>query len=486
MTRRSLRFRLLLAAAVSITLALAAAGVGLTALFERHVTRYLESRLDHGLDQILGNLDTGTDGRIRLVRPPSDSRFETPLSGLYWQVQDEDGSVLLRSRSLWDTELALPGDVLPDGTLHRHRLKGPAGQSLLAVERRVLFRPGTDARPLRVAVALDRQEIDQARHEFAADILPYLAVLGLGLILAVWFQVRVGLAPLDALRRGVRAIRSGRSRRLSGGHPDEVMPLVDEVNALLDAQDDAIERARAWTADLAHGLKTPLVALASDAERLRALGQADLADDLDQLAQTMRRRVDRELIRGRIRARAANRPGVAASAGGASQAAASLGDTLESVLRTLARTPRGAAIDWDLECPAGVRVAMPSEDLMELLGNLLENAAQWARARVRIRLEGPDRPEADSVELLVEDDGPGVPAESLGALGQRGLRLDERTQGSGLGLAIAQDICDAYGGTLSFGTAALGGLAVTVRIPRPPDGGGAPETLPAPGGQAGS
>ena len=484
MTRRSLRFRLLLAAAVSITLALGAAGVGLTALFERHVTRYLESRLDHGLDQILGNLDIGPDGRIRLVRPPADPRFETPLSGLYWQVQDANGGALLRSRSLWDTELALPGDALPDGALHRHRLKGPAGQSLLAVERRVLFRPDSDARGLRVVVALDRSELDQTRRDFATDILPYLAVLGMGLILAAWFQVRIGLAPLDAVRLGVRSIRSGHSRRLSAGYPDEVMPLVDEVNALLDAQDAAIERSRAWTADLAHGLKTPLVALAADAERLRALDQPALADDLEDLAQTMRRRVDRELIRGRIRAGAAGRPGTAAGRAGARQTSASLGDTLESVLRTLARTPRGATIDWDLECPASVRVAMPPEDLTELLGNLLENASQWARSQVRIRVAGPDESHADQIELRVEDDGPGVPRESLGALGQRGLRLDERTQGSGLGLAIAQDICDAYGSTLRFGTATRGGLAVTLWMPRPPDAATSPGTLPAPGDRA--
>ncbi len=461
MTRRSLRFRLLLAAAVSISLALAAAGLGLTTLFERHVTRYLESRLDRDLDQILGNLDTGPDGRLRLVRSPADPRFETPLSGLYWQVQEGQGAVLLRSRSLWDTDLALPGDLLPDGVLHRHRLPGPDGQRLLAVERRVLFRPDADARPLRVAVALDRRDLDQARGDFAADILPYLAVMGLALILASWLQVRIGLAPLNGLRLGVRAVRSGTARRLSGGHPDEVMPVVDEVNALLDAQDEAIERARAWTADLAHGLKTPLVALAADAERLRALGQPVLADDLEQLAQSMRRRVDRELIRGRVRARAAQRSGVAgATAAGATEAG--LGDTLDAVLRTLARTPGGAAVDWDLECAPDLRVAMAAEDLTELLGNLLENAAQWARARVRIRAAVPH---AGLVELRVEDDGPGVPPESLAALGQRGLRLDERTRGSGLGLAIAQDICEAYGGTLSFASSAsLGGLAIRLHL----------------------
>ena len=475
MTRRSLRFRLLLAAAVSITLALVAAGLGLSALFERHVTRYQETRLAQGLDQILGNLGLGPQGRIHLGVMPVDPRFETPLSGLYWQVEDEGRATLLRSRSLWDQVLSLPGDALPDGDLHRYHLEGPADQSLLVLERQVLFRPESEARPLRVAVALDLREFTEARRDFASDMLPYLVVLGLGLVLAAWFQVRVGLAPLDRLRRDVQVIRSGGVRRLPVDHPAEVLPLVEELNALIDAQEGAIERARAWTADLAHGLKTPLVALAADAERLRALGQVELAEDLDQLAQSMRRRVDRELIRGRIRARP---QGPAAGEGpadvaGARGPVAELGGVLDGVVRTLARTPGGTGIDWDLECPPGIRVALAPEDLAELLGNVLENAVQWARGRVAVRAGWVDRAvgasaPGDWVEVQVQDDGPGVPDSALQSLGKRGLRLDQRTQGSGLGLAIVQDICEAYGAVVSFAPAGLGGLAVRMRLPLAP------------------
>ena len=471
MTRRSLRFRLLVAAAVSTGLALLAAGFALSALFERHVTRYQEARLAQGLDQILGNLELGPEGRVRLSATPADPRFETPLSGLYWQVQDEARATLLRSRSLWDQVLSLPGDALPDGVLHRHDLGGPAGQSLMALERRVLFRPQSDARPLRVAVALDRQELVAARRDFAIDMLPYLVVLGLVLMLAVWVQVRVGLAPLERLRRGVQAIRSEGLRRLPLDHPDEVLPLVEELNALIEAQEGAIERARAWTADLAHGLKTPLVALAADAERLRALGQPGLADDLDQLAQTMRRRVDRELIRGRIRARQSGSYGSGPSAvSGRPPPVADLGACLGGVVRTLARTPRGAEIDWDLECPPGIRIALVPEDLGELLGNVLENAVHWAQRRVAVVvIPGPPGPAPSGrgawVEVRVEDDGPGVPESALPLLGQRGLRLDQSTRGSGLGLAIVQDICEAYGAEVDLARAELGGLRVRIRLP---------------------
>lgn len=471
MTRRSLRFRLLLAAAVSITLALIAAGVGLSTLFERHVTRHQEARLAQSLDQILGNLGLDAEGRIRLSGTPADPRYEIPLSGLYWQIQDDRHPTLLRSRSLWDQMLNLPGDDVPDGVLHRHDLGGPAGQSLLVLERRVLFRPESEARPLRVAVALDRRELAAARRDFAIDMLPYLVVLGLALVLAAWLQVRVGLAPLERLRRGVRAIRSEGLGRLTPDHPAEVLPLVEELNALIATQEGAVERARAWTADLAHGLKTPLVALAADAERLRALGQSELADDLEQLAQTMRRRVDRELIRGRIRARQSGPTGSGPRGVAAGPApAADLGTCLDGVIRTLARTPQGDAVDWDLECPPDIRVALAPEDLTELLGNVLENASQWARGRVAVRATQADALTAGVtrqgwVEVRVEDDGPGVPGSALGLLGQRGLRLDQSSQGYGLGLAIVQDICEAYGARVELAPGGLGGLGVRLQLP---------------------
>jgi signal transduction histidine kinase len=483
-TRRSLRFRLLAAAFGSIGLALLLAGLGLTALFERHVERRLESQLDDDVCQILGHIKAAQDGRIQFDLALADPRFDLPLSGLYWQIRDEDRPTLLRSRSLWDAVLELPGDVLADGVLHRHQLAGPGGETLLVLERQVRFRPDSENRRLRVAVAIDRRELAEAGRAFAADMLPYLILLGAVLMIAAWAQVRIGLAPLDRVRRGLRSIRSGEARRLAADHPDEVDPLVQEVNALLDAQEGAIERARGWTTDLAHGLKTPLVVLAADAERLRAAGQPELADDLDGLAQTMRQRVDRELIRARIRARAPS-PADAERVPGAAQGAlgegADLPAVLDQVVHTLQRTPNGARLDWRLDGPEALRVRVLPEDLTELLGNVLENAATWARSRVSIRISG-----VEPVVVRVEDDGPGVPEEALQALVQRGLRLDERTQGTGLGLAIAQDICDAYGVELGFaagvpgpapaspGTAktppaersgSLGGLVVTLRLP---------------------
>jgi signal transduction histidine kinase len=239
------------------------------------------------------------------------------------------------------------------------------------------------------------------------------------------------------------------TRRLRAEVPEEVMPLVDEVNALLDAQEQTVERARAWTADLAHGLKTPLTALGADAQRLRHQGNVAMADELEQLAETMRRRVDRELIRARMRSGVRTR-----------QAGANVGDAIARVVRTLQRTPRGGAVAWTVEVQDHGFAAIDPDDLTELVGNLLDNAVKWATARVWVSATSNG-----GVDIQIEDDGPGVSDDQLERLCQRGVRLDQGKKGSGLGLAIAHDITDAYGGELRLDRAALGGLQVSVRLP---------------------
>jgi signal transduction histidine kinase len=448
-TRRSLRVRLLIAAVISITAALVIASLGLVALFQYHVERRIGTELETYLSQIIGSIGITADGRIRFTQELADPRFRQPLSGLYWQIQDDDRPTLLRSRSLWDAVIDLPDDELAPGRVHQHTLPGPGNRPLLVRERQIIFQPDTVARRLRIAVAVEQGDLFAARDAFAADMLPYLAVMACVLSLAAWIQISIGLAPLGAIRRGVVAIRSGARRRLSNEYPDEVMPLVDEMNGLLEGQEQAIKRARAWTADLAHGLKTPLTVLTADSQRLREQGNTVIADDLDQLAETMRRRVDRELIRARARSGVQTR-----------QARADIGDAIQGIVRTLKRTPRGRRLDWTVETPEGIFAAILPDDLGELLGNLLENASKWAQRTVRVSVS-----QRDTIAVLIEDDGPGVPDNQLRKLGLRGVRLDEQTQGSGLGLAIARDITEAYHGDLSFDRAAIGGLAVTVRLP---------------------
>jgi len=448
MRGRSLRLRLMAGGVIAILIALTVAGAGLTVLFERHVSRTIADSLDVHLKQLLAGIDVDPQGRLIVARPPADPRFADALSGLYWQISDDRGQ-LLRSRSLWDVTLPLPTDTLSPGDEHQHEIQGPAHTRVLVAERLVSLTVGDRRVPVRVAVAADLAQVSMATAAFAKDLMVALGLLGLVLTIAAVVQVVLGLRPLDALRRGVADIRSGRIRHLPVAVPAEVSPLVEEVNALLDEQEREIERSRGRAADLAHGLKTPLAALSADAGRLRDQGHDAIARDIESVGETMRRHVDRELARARVR--------------GAARRKADLSTPLlplvRSLIDTLQRTPAGARVIFDAEIPEDMLVPIDRTDLAEVLGNLLDNAARHATACVRISAElGPA-----GVSIGIEDDGQGIAAAERSKVVERGIRLDEREEGAGLGLAIVQDVLDAYGWRLTLAASeTLGGLNAVI------------------------
>jgi signal transduction histidine kinase len=455
--RGSLRRRLLAAGAASILIALALAGLGLTLLFERHVERRVVIELEMDLRQLIGQIGRGENGDLILERPLADPRFEEPLSGLYWQITEVPGRILLRSRSLWDVTLDLPPDRLRTGEVHRHTIVGPGGATLLVLERHIALPQSLGGNSIRAAVAIDRGEIHVAGRAFASELAPSLAVLAAVLIAAAWVQVRIGLRPLDAIRRRLAAIRNGTAARLGTDFPDEVQPLSAEVDGLMDTQDATIERARAHAADLAHGLKTPLTVLADDAQQLRRRGEVDLADEIAALVEGMRRHVERELARARagIRAR-----------GGANEP---IFPVAEQVVEVMRRTPRGKKLGWTIDIPSDLAVGIDAQDLAEVLGNLVENAAQWAKSSVRLcGWQGNT-----AAGLFVEDDGPGVPDHEIEAVLARGGRLDAAKPGTGLGLAIVGDLVETYGGSLVLNRSPLGGLRAELMLPSRRDKAGA-------------
>jgi signal transduction histidine kinase len=456
MKANSLRLRLALAAGLSLSVALLLAGFALVVIFERYVVRRIGVELDIYIRQLAASVVIEPGGALQLTRPLADPRFDQPLSGLYWQIVDDDSGVKLRSRSLWDHVIDLPQDLLEAGTAHHHELPGPRGETLFVGERRIVFAtPGAERR-LRITAAVDRKEILDARAEFAGDAALSLAALALILLASFWGQIVVGLKPLEELRQNVNAVRAGERDQISVEGPEEVRPLVAEVNSLLEAKAQAIASAKARAANLAHGLKTPLAILATDAERLRKKGEVEIADELQELAFGMRRLVNRELSRARLQ-----------SLAGASARSAKLADVVEGLARALSRSPRGAALAWRVEIDPGARIAMGLEEATELFGVLLENAVKWATSEIRVAAAGEAR-----LSVVIEDDGPGAPQEHLGELGRRGLRFDLSTEGSGLGLSIAFDILEAFGGSMRFERREPQGMRVLLELPGTAEGAG--------------
>lgn len=445
MSRKSIRLRLLLASLVSIAVALVVAGLGLVKLFESHVEQRFQAELSNYIRQIAGNLSFGTDGTVTQSNRLSDPRFEEPLSGLYWQVA-EDGKVLLRSRSLWDTTLALPPDTLSPGEIHSHIVQGPMRTTLLVQEELVIY-DAAGKRQIRIAAAINIEELRHASHEFAEALVPSLGMLAVVLLGASWFQISVGLRPLEAIRRGVNAVRARQQKRLETTFPHEVMPLVFEMNTLLEAQDQAIERARTRAGDLAHGLKTPLTVLVADARKLKEKGEIELGQEVDDMVKLMQRHIDRELTRVRV----------------AEEARRMLAETdavhvICGIVGALRKTPHGIDLDWRLDLPEQLNVPIQLDDFMEVAGNLLENASKWAKNWVQVHVWKSE----DAIKLIILDDGPGVPEGMLTALGQRGARLDSQAPGTGIGLAIVKEIVEAYGGLLCLRNEPTGGLCVEV------------------------
>lgn len=445
----SLRFRLFAYAAIVVAAALLVTGISLSALFSRHLERRVGQELDTYVNQLTGGLRLDANAALSLGREPVDPRFQAVFGGLYWQVDDETTSNQLKSRSLWDTDLDIPGDVLQPGETHVHDAAGPQGATLLVHETLVLLSAPDGDHRLRVAVAIDRAEISALATGFARDLAPVLAILGIVLLLGFLLQIGEGLKPVYRVLAGVSAIRSGAARRLQADRvPQEVAPLVEEVNALLDAQDQAISRARDRAANLAHGLKTPLSALVSDVERLRARGDADIADDISELTESMRRHIQRELARARLRH-------------GRSQDRTPLRPIADGILRALKRTPEGE--DLTLECTVQPDLTVPvdPDDLNELIGNLAENAVRFAHKRVLV--DAVTSPEA--VVIRIADDGPGMGPDSMPGVIEPPRRLDLSGSGAGLGLSISGDIVESFGGRLELATSTLGGLEARISIP---------------------
>jgi signal transduction histidine kinase len=442
---RSLRLRLLLAAGLSIVTALLLIGTLLVWIFERQLRDRTLADLTHQMNQLAALVTPDPRVALKFDGDMADPRFDQPLGGLYWQI-DRTGEPIARSRSLWDERLSIPASISATASLID--LEGPGHTALLAVAKDIEFRTGPDVSVptrFRFVVAVDAQELVDSRKGLVRTLAAGLGTAFLGLLLAAWFQVEYGLRPFKAVRREVERIRVGATRTIvMDGFPNEVLPLAEDINKLAISQQEAIERARRRAGDLAHKLKTPLAALAAQADELRRSGQIAAAASLERSVETMRHHIERQLA-------------LARSQGGRSLLGATVqhvGDRINATIDVLRKLPQDRPIAWIVEGNTDARALMGTEDFDEVIGNVLDNARKWARSRVVISIEG----RGSDLEIRIGDDGPGIPEDDLAKVLERGVRLDECVQGSGLGLSIVQAILESYGSGLLLTRAALGGL----------------------------
>ncbi len=448
MTSHSLKLRLLVIQAITVLVALGLTGFVLTYLFERHVERRISAELDTYITQIAARLSFEPSGKPVLNGKLADPRFEKIYGGLYWQINNETSGQAAHSRSFWDRILPLPTDVPAIGKVHIHTAKGPGDTDLLVHERRLVFQSSSGAQVNRIIVAIDLAELYTMRSAFSYEVAVSLLVLGLFLLLAGWIQVMIGLKPLSLIQKSIAAIRSGKNTRIGNVMPLEVTPLVEEVNTLLAAQETVIAKAKNRSDNLAHGFKTPLTALKSDARRLREKGETKIAADIEATTQLMHRQIERELTKARLR-NIGYMPAIAVY------------PLIQSIVNTLQRTPDGQDKQFQVQCHSDLQVRIDKDDMTEILGNLLENAVKHGRKKVRVQACA----EGQTVIFQIEDDGAGISSRLRKFAQKRGVRLDESVTGSGLGLAIVNDVLEAYQQDLKLEKSPLGGLKASFQLP---------------------
>ncbi|HKQ94443.1 MAG TPA: sensor histidine kinase [Aestuariivirgaceae bacterium] len=458
MRSNSLAFRLAASAAIISIILFVAAGVLLADLFKSAVERNFDERLYAILDGVLSNVEVANDGRtLTLPNALADTRFGLPLSGWYWQVAPIGAAPTLASASLLDQRLTpTPAELAARDSegVASFYLLDTNGTQLRGIEQRYRFE-GSDTE-YSVLVAGNFDELKGEIWAYTNALVLVLSILGLGFLGSVIVQVRYGLRPLQLLRSELNSVREGNSDRIRGDYPEEVEPITRELNLMIVANTEVVERARTQVGNLAHALKTPLSVLNNEATRHKGT----LSDKIKEQTDIMRDQVNLYLDRARRAARA--------------QSVGAISDVrtvVDAISRTLVRIHTEKGIEVTVECPETLKFRGEKQDLEEMVGNLLDNACKWATRRIAVKAEYLKQDGAQGrswLELAVEDDGPGLPEGRRGEALKRGRRLDETKPGSGLGLSIVSETASMYNGRFRLDASRFGGLRAVLTLPAVP------------------
>ncbi len=429
-------------ATVWISVLLLGGGFALDRVLSRAITDNFDNGLEYLLTQMIASAEIAPDGEVLFSRKWEDPRFLEPYSGVYWQIYGP-GYDRFRSRSLWDQALIIRPAKSQKKAHFYNSVEFP-DEEIRVIEREIKL--PTSPVTWRFQVAQSREELDLQIATLRKTLIQSFALLALGLVALAALQTLYGLWPLRQLRKSIVAMRQGRAQRVEFVDlPREVEPLVNELNGLLDHNEKQAEEAREHAGNLAHALKTPLTVIMNAA----TAKAPDLDDTVIREASTMRRQVDHHLAR----ARAVGRRGHAHSR-------AEVWPSLQSVERAVARLYKHVRLDMSGHKTLAVHVER--QDLDEMLGNLIENAAKYGGGSVFVTVVDDD----GFVEFQVEDDGMGIPEAERERIFDRGVRLDTSKPGTGLGLAIVRDVAEIYGGSVGLDESEdMGGLLVRLRLP---------------------
>lgn len=443
MLRNSFRGRLILGALVWISAGIGISGFILSSLFRDMAIVQFDHDLSDHIEELKNVLDIDSQRVLFVHRALSDPRFSPALSGVYWQVTLSNG-MTVRSPSLDGHNLPLTGRS--DSDPHPKSVVGPTGpMRLLQKEAELPHLQET----VQIGVGIDARLIDETLAHFNKTLALSLGIVAIGLIGAAFAQVSYGLLPLARIHRGLTAVRTGAAASLPDDLPEEVAPLASDLNAMIVANQDMIRRARAQAGNLAHALKTPLAILMEEGRELEKSGQVATGQLVIEQCTRMQRQIDYQTARARAAARIT--PGVVTK----------IAPLIQNVIGALSHLHRDRSLNFELHGHSDLLAACDSEDLNEMIANLIDNAAKWARSQVAVSIERV----GTFVRITVEDDGPGVPPESTETVFEIGERLDERKPGTGLGLPITRDLATLYGGRTWIERSKLGGAAASIELP---------------------
>ena len=434
----SLEHRLQLGLVVSLLLLM-----GLFWLVGNQSLRYLTedfiiSRLEHDAESLLRVISSNPE---RLLQQQVDPIFNQPFSGHYYLILFGDGR-RFTSRSLWDYTLEIP-QLAPGESRHLHRT-GPSEQRLLVLVKG--FRK--QGMEFTLAVTEDLTPIEAQRNQFSRNFA-LLALLGVVALLVVQRTVvHRSFRRLEPVKEDIRRLEHGEVDRLSEDVPSEILPLVREFNHLLQLLSRRLERSRNALGNLTHALKGPLNLLQQYFDEQKTAPTAELRQAQNQVKR-ISQLMERELKRARM-----------AGMGLPSRRFDPAAD-LPDLINVLSAIYHKRQLKIQYELPGSVPPFGDHEDMLELLGNLLDNACKWADSAVKCAVSS----NGGGIAITVEDDGPGLSDKEIETLSGRGTRLDETKEGHGLGLSISKDIVSLYGGKMTFERSpGLGGLKVTVLL----------------------